>query len=74
LTHNPLFAASHVHRYSLYWDGYETDYRPRSAEQLAADRARREQKAVEKEAAGSLFAEQILAEGYVKPKRKGKPR
>jgi hypothetical protein len=58
------------HRYSLYWSGFEPDYRPQSAEQLAAARERREQKAVETEAEGNLFAELIRAEGYVPPKRK----
>lgn len=62
----------HVHKHSLHWAGYEPDYRPQSAERLAAARGRRRQKALEKEAAGApLFAEMILAEGYVKP---GKPR
>lgn len=61
----------HLHRYGLYWAGYESGYTPRTAEQLAAARERREQKAVEKEAEGSLFADLIRAEGYVTPKRKG---
>jgi hypothetical protein len=55
----------HVHRYGLYWAGYEPDYRPRSAEQLAAARRRREQKAVEKEAEERpLFADVIRPEGF----------
>lgn len=62
-----------VHRYSLYWAGYETGYRPKTAEQLAAAREAREQRAVEKEAEGSLFADLIREEGYV-PKRKGRTR
>ena len=62
-----------VHRYSLYWAGYEPDYRPKSAEQLAAARHRREQKAVEAEAKGNLFADLVRAEGYV-AKPPGKPR
>jgi hypothetical protein len=57
-------------RYSLYWSGFEPDYRPRTADQLAAARARREQKAVEREAEGSLFADLIREEGYV-PKPPG---
>ena len=54
------------HRYGLYWAGYEPDYRPKNAEQLAAARARREQKAEDKErkeidalAEGSLFPEWV---------------
>lgn len=62
----------HPHRYELHWSGFEPEYRPQSAEALAAAREKREQKAIEKEAAGSLFADQIRAEGYVKPRRKGK--
>lgn len=58
------------HRYSLYWSGFEPGYRPQSADQLAAAREKREAKAVEKEAEGSLFADLIRAEGYVPPKRK----
>jgi hypothetical protein len=60
----------HVHKHSLYWAGYEPDYRPQSAERLAAARERRQAKAVEKEAQDSpLFAEVIRAEGYV-PRRR----
>lgn len=56
----------HPHKHSLYWAGYETGYAPRTAEQLAAARVKREEKAVEKEAAENpLFADQIRAEGYV---------
>jgi hypothetical protein len=59
------------HRYSLHWSGFEPDYVPKTAEQLAAARKKREDKAVEKEAAESpLFADLIRAEGYVPPKRK----
>jgi hypothetical protein len=57
----------HPHRYGLYWSGYDPDYNPKTAEQLAAARGRREQKAADKErreieelAAGSLFPEWIL--------------
>ena len=60
----------HYHKFSLCWGGYER-YVPKSAEQLAAMRDRRQEKAVEKEAiANPLFAEQILAEGYQPPQRK----
>jgi hypothetical protein len=53
-----------VHRYSLYWAGYEPGYQPLTAEQLAAARERRELRAVEKEAeAHPLFADVIRAEG-----------
>jgi hypothetical protein len=53
-----------VHQHSLYWAGYEPDYRPQSAEQLAAARERRQQRAVEKEAQDCpLFADLIRAEG-----------
>lgn len=54
----------HVHRFSLYWAGYETEYAPRTAEQLAEARTKREDKKeakwqaqVEKEARNSLFPE-----------------
>lgn len=53
------------HRYSLCYGWFEPDYRPKTAEALAAARERREQKALAKEAEGSLFRDQILAEGYV---------
>ena len=63
-----------IRRFSLYWAGYEPNYRPRTAEQLAAARTKREQRAVEKEAqANPLFADIILAEGLL-PNRKGRPR
>ncbi len=55
-----------IHRYSLCWGWFEPDYRPQSAEQLAAAREKREQKAeakwqaaVEEEAAGSLFPDYV---------------
>jgi hypothetical protein len=58
--------AVHPHRYGLYWSGYEPEYTPRTAEQLAAARERREQKAaaqeqeaIEKLATGSLFPDWI---------------
>ena len=60
----------HVHKHGLHWAGYEPDYRPQTAEQLAAARARRQAKAVEREAQDSpLFADLIRAEGYV-PRRR----
>jgi len=60
------------HRFSLCWGWYEPDYRPASAEKLAAARQKRQEKAVEKEAESApLFAELIREEGYVQPKRKG---
>lgn len=61
-----------VHRYSLYWAGYEAGYRPRTAAQLAAARARREEKAVEREAEGSLFADLIREEGYAPKRMRGR--
>lgn len=54
------------HRYSLHWGWFEPDYRPKSAEQLAASRAKREERAVEREAeAAPLFADLICEEGYI---------
>jgi hypothetical protein len=57
----------HPHRYSLYWAGYEPGYAPRSAEQLAAARGKREEKKEARErkeledlANASLFPEWIL--------------
>ena len=61
-----------VHRYSLYWAGYDADYQPRTAAQLAAARARREQRAIDHEAEGSLFADLIREEGYVPKKTRGR--
>lgn len=56
-------------RWSLCWSALEL-YEPKSAEQLAAAREKREAKAVEKEAADSpLFADLIRAEEYV-PRRR----
>ena len=66
------------HRYSLCWAGYDT-YKPRSAEQLASDRQRREERKVERAAHEQpLFAEQIREEGVEglkseKPKRPRSP-
>jgi hypothetical protein len=58
-------------RYSLYWAGFETDYRPKTAEQLAAAREKRQERAVEREAeAAPLFADLIREEGYVPKGRK----
>lgn len=49
-------------RYELYWSALEL-YQPRSAEQLAAARAKREQRAIAKEIKENpLFADQIRAE------------
>ncbi len=64
----------HPHRYQLHWSGFEPDYRPRSAEQLAAAREKpnaAQRQAVEEEAKRSLFPEWVREEGYV-PDRKGK--
>lgn len=59
-----------IHRYSLCWGWFEPDYRPQTAEQLAASREKRQRKAVEKEAeAAPLFADLIREEGY-KPKER----
>jgi hypothetical protein len=68
-----------LHRYSLCWGWFEPDYRPASAEKLAAARAKREEKAertwreeVEKQATGSLFPDFVReqAETYRKKGRK----
>jgi hypothetical protein len=55
-----------IHRYSLCWGWYEPDYAPKSAEQLAAAREKREDKAeakwqkeVDKAANSSLFPEWV---------------
>ncbi len=62
-----------LHRFSLCWGWYEANYRPASAERLAAAREKRQAKAVEREAeAAPLFAELIREEGYVQPRRKGR--
>ena len=63
----------HPHRYSLCWAPFEL-YEPQTAEQLAAARVKREERAVEREAEKSpLFADQIRDEGY-RLVRKGRPR
>ncbi|MBY0459087.1 MAG: hypothetical protein K2V38_17260 [Gemmataceae bacterium] len=66
--------------HELYWSGYEADYRPRTAEQLAGAREKRAAKAEEAERQvweeslkDNLFADLIRAEGF-EPRRKGKPR
>ncbi len=60
-----------VGRYELCWSALEL-YHPKSAEQLATAREKREEQAVEKEAqAHPLFADLIRAEG---PKGKGRER
>lgn len=67
------------HRYSLCWGWFEPDYRPKSADQLAAARAKREdkaerkwQEAVEKEASGSLFPDWVREQA--EEQRKGRRR
>jgi hypothetical protein len=60
----------HPHKHAVYWAGYDPDCRPKSAEALAAARAKRQEKAVGKEAAGSLFSDLIREEGYVPKGRK----
>jgi hypothetical protein len=62
----------HPQKYGLYRGGFEKNYRPQTADQLATARARREAKAVKREIDGSLFGDLIQEEGYV-PKR-GKSR
>lgn len=57
------------HRVSLCWGWFEADYRPQIAEQLAVASEKRQVRAVEKEAEGSLLADLIREEGYV-PKRR----
>lgn len=60
-----------IHRYGLYWSGYEPDYKPRTAASLAAARERREARVVEREATNApLFAEVIREQGYVKKGRR----
>ena len=60
----------HVHRFALYWGGFDTSYAPRSAQQLADARERREEKAeakalaaIEKVAEGSLFPDWVRQVG-----------
>jgi hypothetical protein len=59
--------------YSLCWSALEL-YEPRSAEQLAAARAKREQRAIEKQAQEHpLFADQIVSgELRAEQKRRGR--
>lgn len=58
-----------ISMYEVQWSGFEPDYRPQSADQLAAAREKREAKALEREAqAHPLFADVIRAEG--KPGRR----
>lgn len=60
-----------VRRYQLCWSALQK-YEPRSAEQLAEARQKREEQAVEKQVRDlPLFAEQIRAEG-VQKKARGK--
>lgn len=63
-----------LHRYALHWAGYEPGYEPRTPKALSAARQKREEKAVAREAEGSLFSEIVKAEGYVPPRRKGRGR
>ncbi len=59
--------------YTVYWSPLERS-RPRTAEQLAASRVKRERNKVERDAAANpLFAEQIR-EGELKPERKRRMR
>lgn len=70
-----------VHKYSLYWGGYETEYTPRTAEQLADAREKREEKAeakwqaeVEKTANASLFPDFVREHMEENRKKKGRKR
>ena len=61
-----------VGRWELCWSALEL-YSPRSADELAAARQRREAKAVEREASAMpLFSETILAEGPIQKKPRGR--
>jgi hypothetical protein len=72
----------HVHKYSLYWAGYETEYAPKSAEELATARGKREEKAeakwqaeVEKEARQSLFPDFVREQAEeARKQKKGRKR
>jgi hypothetical protein len=71
----------HVHKHSLYWAGYETEYAPKSAEQLAEAREKREikaeenwQKQVEKAATGSLFPDFVREQMEENRPKKGRKR
>jgi hypothetical protein len=70
-----------IHRYSLCWGWFEADYRPASAEKLAAAREKREEKAeakwqeqVDQAAAGSLFPEWVREQMEEKRPKKGRKR
>ncbi len=71
-----------VHKHSLYWAGYETEYAPRTAEQLADVREKREEKAeakwqneVEEQAKNSLFPEWIKEQAQEqREQKKGRKR
>jgi hypothetical protein len=72
----PRPAVSSIRR-SISFSGRATPSmtgRPLRDKALAAARAEREEKALEKESDGSRFAGIIRREGDVKPRRKGKPR
>ena len=65
-----------IHRFEIHWSGFEPNYRPASAEQLAAARAKREAKAerrwqeqVDREARSSLFPD--LVRERAEERRKG---
>lgn len=60
-----------IFKHQVHWSGFEKGYAPRSAESLAKARTKRQERAVEKEADGSLFADVIREEGYV-PKRRAR--
>lgn len=71
-----------VHKYALHWGPYETSYTPRTAEQLADARERREEKKeakwqeeVKQEAAASLFPEWIMEQAEeARKQKKGRKR
>jgi hypothetical protein len=60
-----------VHKYSLYWAGFDTSYRPRTAKQLATARVRREEKAVEREAEANPPFADFIREEHRKPRTRG---
>ncbi|WP_157369951.1 hypothetical protein [Zavarzinella formosa] len=61
-----------VHKFSLYWAGFEAGYVPRTAEQLAAARVSREERKVEVAAQDNpLFSEWVRA-GEMMPVSKGR--
>lgn len=66
----------HPHRYELHWSGFEPGYEPRTPEQLAEAREKREVKAEAKDAAeleeiarGSLFPDWVREQGKSGRKR-----